>query len=53
MLASKSLVERLSPVDAAALDIAPEHVRYVHLADLPTATEKARRDAPAIAVCEV
>ncbi len=53
ILASKSLVERLSPDDAAALGIAPDHVRYIPLADLPTATEKARRDAPAIAVCEL
>jgi class 3 adenylate cyclase len=53
MLASKSLVERLSPEHAAALAIDPDHVRYIPLADLPTATDKARRDAPAIAVCEV
>ena len=53
MLASKSLIERLSPDDAAALGIVPDNVRYIPLADLPTATEKARRDAPAIAVCEV
>ncbi len=53
MLASKSLVERLSPEDAAALGIDPDNVRYIPLADLPTATEKARRDAPAIAVCEI
>jgi len=26
---------------------------YTTLIDLPTATEKARRDAPAFAVCEV
>lgn len=53
MLASKGLVERLSPEDAAALGIDPDHVRYTAVADLSTATEKARRDAPAIAVCEV
>jgi class 3 adenylate cyclase len=53
MLASKSLIERLSPEDAASLGIAPDHVRYTPVADLLTATEKARRDAPAIAVCEV
>jgi len=53
MLASKSLLERLSPEDAGALAIDPDDVRYIPLADLPTATEKARRDAPAIAVCEV
>jgi class 3 adenylate cyclase len=52
-LASKELLERLDPEDAAALDLDPDHVTYTPLADLPTATEKARRDAPAIAVCEV
>jgi class 3 adenylate cyclase len=51
-LASKTLIERLDPEDAAALDLDPDHVTYTPLADLPAATEKARRDAPAIAVCE-
>ena len=53
MLASKSLIESLTPPDATALDIDPNHVMYTPLADLPSATEKARRDAPAIAVCEL
>jgi class 3 adenylate cyclase len=52
-LASKSLIERLDPDDAAALGIDPDRVSYTALADLPTATEKGRRDAPAIAVCDV
>jgi len=52
-LASKDLIERLTPDDAAALDLDPDHVTYSALSDLDTATEKARRDAPAIAVCEV
>lgn len=52
-LASKDLMERLEPDDAAALDLDPDHVTYTALADLSTATEKARRDAPAIAVCDV
>ncbi len=52
-LASKSLVERLDPGDAAALDIEADAVTYVPVAELPTATDKARRDAPAIAVCVV
>ncbi len=52
-LASKALIERLEPEDAAALDLNPDRVTYSPLAELPTATEKARRDAPAIAVCEV
>lgn len=53
MLASKDLVERLDAADAAALGLDPDRTLYTALADLPTATEKARRDAPAIAVCEV
>ena len=52
-LASKDLIERLAPDDAAALDLDPDHVTYTALGDLSTATEKARRDAPAIAVCEI
>jgi class 3 adenylate cyclase len=52
-LASKELLERLEPEDAAALGVDPDRLTYTRLADLPTATEKARRDAPAIAVCEV
>jgi class 3 adenylate cyclase len=52
-LVSKALIERLEPEDAAALDLDPDHITYTPLADLSTATEKARRDAPAIAVCEV
>jgi hypothetical protein len=52
-LASKSLIERLAPDDAAALGIEPDRVSYERLADLSTATEKARRDAPAIAVCDI
>ena len=53
MLASKALLERLDGVDAARVRIDPDHVVYTALADLPTATEKARRDAPAISVCEI
>lgn len=53
VLASKDLVERLLPADAAALGLDLERVEYTPLAELPTATEKARRDAPAIAVCDV
>ncbi len=52
-LVSKELLERLETEDAAALQLDPERVTYTPLADLPTATEKARRDAPAIAVCGV
>jgi class 3 adenylate cyclase len=53
VLASKELLERLEPDDAAALGLEPDRLTYTPLADLSTATEKARRDAPAIAVCEV
>jgi class 3 adenylate cyclase len=52
-LASKSLVERLDRSDAEALGIDPSRVTYTRLADLDTATDKARRDAPAIAVCDI
>lgn len=38
---------------ATALHIDPDHLAYIPLAELATATEKARRDAPAIAVCEL
>ena len=49
-LASKDLVERLDPEDAAALDLDPNSVTYTPLGELTTATEKARRDAPTIPV---
>jgi class 3 adenylate cyclase len=52
-LASKELLERLDSEDATALSLEPSRLTYTPLAELPTATEKARRDAPAIAVCEV
>ena len=53
VLASKEFIERLSAHDADALGIDPNHVTYTQLGDLDTATEKARRDAPAIAVCDL
>jgi class 3 adenylate cyclase len=52
-LASKSLIERLNRADADALGIHTGRTTYTSLADLATATDKARRDAPSIAVCEV
>lgn len=52
-LASKTLFERLDSNDAADLSLNAGDVTYTVLADLPTATDKARRDAPAIAVCEI
>jgi class 3 adenylate cyclase len=52
-LASKSLIERLNHRDADALGLDTRHTTYTPLADLTTATDKARRDAPSIAVCEI
>ena len=52
-LASKDLIERLDAADAVALAIDPIHLSYTPLAELDTATDKARRDAPAIPVCEI
>jgi class 3 adenylate cyclase len=53
MFASKALIERLNRGDADALGIDTSHTTYTPLADLSTATDKARRDAPSIAVCEL
>lgn len=53
ILASKALLERLDESDAEALGIRPMTIAYTPLGGLATATEKARRDAPAIAVCEL
>jgi class 3 adenylate cyclase len=53
MFASKALIERLNRSDAEALGLDIDHTTYVPLRDLPTATDKARRDAPSIAVCEL
>jgi hypothetical protein len=54
---SSALARRLStasdPEDATALELDPDHVTYTTLGELTTATEKARRDAPTIPVCEV
>ena len=52
-LASKSLIERLDRADADALGIDSSRITYTQLANLDTATDKARRDAPAIAVCDI
>jgi class 3 adenylate cyclase len=53
ILASKALIERLNRADAPALGLDTNRATYTPLADLPTATDKARRDAPAIAVCDL
>jgi class 3 adenylate cyclase len=52
-LASKSLVERLNRADATTLGIDTDRTTYIPLAEFTTATDKARRDAPSIAVCDV
>jgi class 3 adenylate cyclase len=52
-LASKPLLERLDPADAEALGIDLASLAYTPLAELAGASEKARRDAPAIPVCEL
>jgi class 3 adenylate cyclase len=52
-LASKALIERLTADDAEALGLDTAHMAYAPLAELATATDKARRDASSIAVCEV
>lgn len=53
LLASKPLLERLNPADADALGLRPDTTAYAPLAELSSASEKARRDAPALAVAEV
>ena len=52
-LASKTLIERLDADDAAAVDIDPDRMTYSIVGVLSTASEKARRDASAVAVCEL
>ena len=53
MLASKHLIERLPPDAAHSLGIDLDRITYTQLGDLTTAPDKARRDAPSIAVCEL
>jgi class 3 adenylate cyclase len=53
ILASKDLIERLQPDDATRLGLDLNRITYTQLADLKTATTKARRDAPSIAVCDI
>lgn len=52
-LASKAVIERLDPEDAAAVGAHPERMTYCTVADLPHATDKAIRDAGTIAVTEL
>jgi class 3 adenylate cyclase len=53
LLASKSLLERLEPDDAAALGVEPDRIRYRALAEVEGATDKARRDAGGVAVTSI
>ena len=53
MFASKTLIERLNHADANSLGLDTTQMTDTLLTDLSTATDKARRDAPAIAVCEL
>jgi class 3 adenylate cyclase len=53
ILASKALIERLGPSEATSLAVDPAHATYQVLSELATATEKARRDAPFLSVCEL
>lgn len=49
-IASKELIERLSDDDAAELGFDPEKLRYVPLANIPSATDKAIASSGALAV---
>lgn len=53
VLASKELIERLGPDDAAALGLDPDTIAYTPLGDLDGVSPKAARDAGAIAVAKV
>jgi class 3 adenylate cyclase len=53
ILASKNLLERVELEDAEALGLDSGRLTYTPLAELPGASEKARRDAPAVPVCEI
>ena len=53
ILASERLIGRLEPEHATVLGIEPGTLRFTTVGDLDTATEKARRDAATIAVCEL
>lgn len=53
ILASEALVGRLDPDDSRAIGVDRDQLRFTRLGDLDTATAKARRDAPAVSVCEL
>ncbi len=53
VLATKSLVERLSDDDAYSLALPADRIIYTPIAELPDASDKARRDAGGLAVVDV
>jgi class 3 adenylate cyclase len=53
ILASQRLIDHLDRHDAAALAIDRDRLTYTPLGDLDTATPKARRDAAAVATCDL
>jgi len=53
LLASKALVERLSPEDGRRIGVDPEEVVYTTVADLPGVDAKAMRDAGTLPVTEL
>lgn len=53
LLATKTLVERLTPTDAAALDIKQQQLTYAALGDIAGENVKALRDAATLAVTEL
>lgn len=53
VLSSRRLIERLDPVDAAALRLDPALVAYAELGGLDSATHKARRDAATLEVTDI
>jgi class 3 adenylate cyclase len=53
MLASEALLSRLSPADATELAIAIDRLHFTAVTNLSTASEKTRRDAPTIRVCDL
>jgi class 3 adenylate cyclase len=53
LLASKALLERLGPEDAAALGLAPDRIRYRQLAELPGVPAKSVADAGSLAVVDL
>lgn len=53
ILASKALLERLDAGDSGDLELDADRLRYDMLAELDSATDKARRDAGSVAVTRV